>query len=169
MITASQLRQQELRQHQQEGTLQLPPLQRWEKGLPFWGEIIYLSEPEADRLRQGSPRQSCLEGTVPQQGIQLCGDSPELSSRLAIQINDAGYGGLVLFDDLDHEDCFLRILVGESMYPVIVAHNLLRDFWMQLTLNACRHFLTVIDSGDCLGFWESDLILSRRDQTDLEN
>lgn len=162
MITASQRLQQELRQLTLAGSLTLPPLQRWDKGLPFWGEIVSLSAAEALQFRDSSPRQSCLEAeAIPLQGIQLCGDSPELSTRLAIQINDKGYGGLVQFENLDHEDCFLRIIVGNSMYPVIVAHHLLKDFWLQVTLNACRHFLTVIDGGDCLGFWESDVILPR--------
>jgi len=160
MVTPSQRLQQELRQLSLEGTLTLPPLQRWEKGLPFWGEIVSLSAAEALQFRDSSPRQSCLEESeIPLQGIQLCGDSPELSTRLAIQINDQGYGGLVQFNDLDHDDCFLRIWVGESLYPVIVAQNLLKTFWLQLTLGACRHFLTVIDGGNCLGFWESDVIV----------
>lgn len=162
MMTASQRLQRELRQLNLAGSLTLPPLQRWEKGLPFWGEIITLSAAEALQFRDSTLRQSILEASeIPLQGIQLCGDSPELSTRLAIQINDRGYGGLVQFEDLDHDDCFLRIVVGESQYPVIVAQHLLKDFWTQLTLNACRHFLTVIDNGDCLGFWESDVILPR--------
>jgi hypothetical protein len=161
MTTSSQKRQQQLRQQQQEGSLTLPPLERWEKGLTFWGEIVYLSAPEVLRLRQESPRCSCLTDKAPQQGIQLCADFPEFSRRLAMHIDQGGYGGLVQFEDLENEDCFLRILVGDHLYPVIVAQHLLRDFWMQLTLNACRHFLAVIDAGQCLGYWESDVILSR--------
>ncbi len=162
MSTASRQLQQELRQSSLDGSLTLPPLQRWEKGVPFWGEIISLSAAEAHQFRESSPRRSYLQADeIPLQGIQLCGDSPELSTRLAIQINDRGYGGLVQFDDLEHEDCFLRIWVGDSLYPVIVAQPLLKDFWMQITLGACRHFLTVIDGGECLGFWESDVVVPR--------
>jgi hypothetical protein len=160
-VTPSQSLQQYLRQQSQDNTWQLPSLQRWEKGLPLWGEIVYLSQPEAEEWQHQTSRLSRLPGIPAQQGIQLCGDSLELSRRLAIHINEAGYGGLVQFDNLAQEDCFLRLVVGESTYPVIVAQPLLRDFWMQLTLQACRHFLTVIDGGTCLGFWESDLILSR--------
>ncbi|MDX2273511.1 MAG: hypothetical protein NW237_16380 [Cyanobacteriota bacterium] len=161
MPTASQLLQASLRQQQQQGSLQLPALQRWEKGIPLWGEIIYFSEAEALKLRSCCQRSSELVGRAPQQGIQLCADFPELSRRLAMQIHTAGYGGLVQFEDLAEEDCFLRVVVGEGLYPVIVAQSLLKDFWMQLTLQACRHFLTVIDQGECLGFWESDLVLAR--------
>ncbi|NJK64180.1 MAG: hypothetical protein HC921_17155 [Synechococcaceae cyanobacterium SM2_3_1] len=160
-MTPSQILQEHLRQQLQHDTWQLPSLQRWEKGVPLWGEIVYLSHPEAEHWQRQTSRLSRLEGSFAQQGIQLCGDSPELSRRLAIQINEAGYGGLVQFDNLTQEDCFLRLVVGESVYPVIVAQPLLRDFWMQLTLQACRHFLTVIDGGICQGFWESDVILRR--------
>ncbi len=163
MTTSSQHLQDQLRQRQLAGTFTLPPLERWEKGIPFWGEIIYLSGAEALQFREATPRSSPLSmGAIPQQGIQLCVDSPDLSLKLASQINDWGYGGLVQFEDLSHEDCFLKIVVGEHLYPVIVAQPFLREFWLQLTLNACRHFLTVIDQGQCLGFWESDVVLAPR-------
>ncbi len=160
-VTPSQILQQHLRLQLQHNSWQLPALQRWEKGLPLWGEIVYLSQPEAEHWQRQTSRLSRLQGNWVLQGIQLCGDSPELSRRLAIQINEAGYGGLVQFENLAQEDCFLQLVVGASTYPVIVAQPLLKDFWMQLTLQACRHFLTVIDGGTCLGFWESDLLLSR--------
>jgi hypothetical protein len=156
--TPSQQLQQCLRAQQQQGELILPPLQRWEKGLPFWGELLYLSYPEAQSYRETASRVSQLVGETPQQGIQLCVDGWDLRLKLAIQINTVGYGGLVQFEDLQ-QDCFLRILVGQHLYPVIVAQHFLKDFWLQLTLHTCRHFLTVIDGDQCLGFWESDLVL----------
>lgn len=161
--TPSQKLQQCLRSQQNQGDLILPPLQRWEKGLPFWGELLYLSYPEAQSYRDKTSRVSQLAGETPQQGIQLCVDGWDLRLKLAIQINDMGYGGLVQFDNLQQEDCFLRILVGSHLYPVIVAQHLLKDFWSQLALNTCRHFLTVMDGDKCLGFWESDVILHRKE------
>ncbi len=160
-VTPSHRLQADLRQRQQDGSYTLPELERWDKGIPFWGEIVSTSQPEAEQWRASAPRLSCLPGDAPQQGIQLCCDGPDLNLRLASQINDTGYGGLVQFEDLAHDDCFLRILVGGHMYPVIVDQALLKDFWTQLMLKACRHFLTVIDQGICLGFWESDVTLRR--------
>ncbi|WP_190805111.1 hypothetical protein [Leptolyngbya sp. FACHB-261] len=160
-VTPSLRLQQLYRDQLSHGQFVMPELQRWEKGVPFWGELFYLSQPEADYLRTLCPRSSHLPGPAPTIGIQLCASSLKLSERLAVQINETGYGGLVQFEDLADQDCFLRIAFGASLYPVIVMQSMLREFWLQLTLNACRHSLTVTQEDSCLGYWESDLLLPR--------
>ncbi len=160
--TPSRRLQQQYRAQLQQGSFVLPEVRRWENGVPFWGELFYLSLTEAEQLRDLAQRSSQLPGPAPTIGIQLCASSLKLSNRLAVQINEAGYAGLMQFEDLaDEQDGFLRIAVGDGLYAVIVMQAMLREFWLQLTLQTCRHSLTVIQESTCLGYWESDLVLPR--------
>jgi hypothetical protein len=159
MNSATEQLQQQLRNQLNQGSYVLPPLKRW-GGAPFWGVLIRLSRTEAESFRTQPPHHALISGEAPVLGLAIGGSYAKESERLAFDIDCQGYGGIVQFNDYTHEDTFLRIVFGESQYPILVPIDQLKDFWAELTLGCCRHFLMVAHESHCYGCWESDLLLS---------
>ncbi len=139
----------------------LPPRARWRDGVPLWAEIVYCSVAEAATLRGAAAWMHLLAEQPPTIGLLVTPEFEQHGQRLALDIETEGYGGLIRFEDVLTEDNFLRVLVGQGLYPLIVRESELKHFWTQLTLQCERHFLTIANHEHCYGYWESDLALSR--------
>ncbi|BAC89230.1 hypothetical protein [Gloeobacter violaceus] len=160
--SATQKLQFELRSRRERGeATTLPPRTRWREGVLLWAEIVYCSPAEAQQLRDGAERLHVLSEQPPAIGLVITPEFDEHGRRLAMDVDQHGYGGLVRFENLLTEDNYLQVMVGEGLYPLIVREEELMHFWMQLTLQCERHFLAVASEKVCFGYWESDLALSR--------
>ncbi len=159
MTNATEHLQQQLRNQLNQSSYVLPPLKRWGDGAPFWGVLIRLSRAEAESFRTQPPYHYLIPREAPVLGLAIGGSYAKESERLAFDIDYQGYGGIVQFNDYTHEDTFLRIVFGESQYPILVPIDHLKDFWAELMVGCCRHFLMVAHESHCYGWWESDLLL----------
>ncbi|MBC8123451.1 MAG: hypothetical protein H7Y22_16640 [Gemmatimonadaceae bacterium] len=166
MFTATQKLQFQLRRHREAGDeIALPPAVRWRDGVPLWSEIIYCSSAEAAQLRDRAALVNLLQQQAPTIGLVIEAEFEQFGRQLAQDVEAQGYGGLVRFEDLETRDTFLRVMVGDGLYPLIVRQDMLKDFWMQLTLQCERHFLALGWRDACYGYWESDLVFAQNPAT----
>jgi hypothetical protein len=156
--SATQKLQFHLRRLRESGQpIALPGRTRWRDGVPLWSEMITCSATEVLALRERAELVHLLDAQPPTLGLAITPEHEQQGRQLALDVDGSGYGGLVRFVDLATRDNYLRVLVGEGLFPLIVDEGRLLDFWLQLTLGCERHFLVIADSRRCYGYWESDL------------
>lgn len=157
-LSATQKLQYRLRQERDSGqTSALPPRERWQGGVMLWSEIVYCAPTVTAEWRERAERVHLLDELAPSIGLAIAPEFEGQGTRLALDIDTLGYGGLVRFEDLTTLDNYLRVLVGDGLYPLVVSEDGLLDFWKQLTMQCDRHFLLIADRHRCYGYWESAL------------